>query len=264
MSIVMWILKAFETNQMHPAWILPWARVFTVEIHQSPPVFMLHVKVFLPSGRCEKLSLPQSSKVGDLRILAQKSFAQGFLRLVTAQGTVLTDPLESLQAVLQSGDHLSAIVCQTKVSATSAAFAVWCAGGDRIIAWGNAKFGGDSSAVTSELRGVQRVQGTRRFKAVNDFILGGAFTAMLADGSLVTWGNPDSGGDSSAVQHRIRNVQKVLATVGAFAAILADRSVVAWGIQNGVALKSKISSELHKRFTPLLVPSLQFTRTDRS
>ena len=202
-----------------------------VEIHQRHQFLcgMLHVKVFLPSGRCEKLSLPQSSKVGDLRILAQKSFAQGFLRLVTAKGDVLTDPLESLQAVgLQNGDHLSAIVCQTKVTATSAAFALWCAGGDRIITWGNPKFGGDSSAV-KDLRGVQTVQGTAMFKAVNDFILGGAFAAILADGSLVTWGNPNSGGDSSAVQDRIRNVQKVLATVGAFAAILADRSVVTWG-----------------------------------
>ena len=136
---------------------------------------MLHVKVFLPSGRCEKLSLPQSSKVGDLRILAQRSFAQGFLRLVTAQGDVLKDPLESLQAVgLQNGDHLSAIVCQTKVAATSAAFALWCPGGDRIITWGNPKFGGDSSAVKDRLRAVQTVQGTAMLKAVNDFILGGS------------------------------------------------------------------------------------------
>ena len=46
---------------------------------------------------------------------------------------------------------------------------------------------------------------------------------------MVTWGHPDLGGDSSAVQDQLRNVQQVQGTSGAFAAILADGSVVAWG-----------------------------------
>ena len=29
---------------------------------------------------------------------------------------------------------------------------------------------------------------------------GGAFAAILLDGSVITWGDPDRGGDSSAVQ----------------------------------------------------------------
>ena len=56
-----------------------------------------------------------------------------------------------------------------------------------------------------------------------------AFAAILADGSVVTWGNPDYGGDSSEVQDQLKDVQQVQATYGAFAAILADGSVVAWG-----------------------------------
>ena len=36
---------------------------------------MLQVTVALPSGRGEKFSLPQSSKVGDLRVLAQNFFS---------------------------------------------------------------------------------------------------------------------------------------------------------------------------------------------
>ena len=58
---------------------------------------------------------------------------------------------------------------------------------------------------------------------------GGAFAAILADGSVVTWGSPDSGGDCSAVQDQLMNVQQIPATESAFAAILADGSVVAWG-----------------------------------
>ena len=55
------------------------------------------------------------------------------------------------------------------------------------------------------------------------------FAAILANGSVVTWGNPDQGGDCSAVQHQLSNVQEIQGTAGAFAAVLADGSVVTWG-----------------------------------
>eukprot|EP00435_Cladocopium_sp_Y103_P075066 s399_g53.t1 len=58
---------------------------------------------------------------------------------------------------------------------------------------------------------------------------GRAFAALLADGSVVTWGQPNSGYDSTAVQDRLRNVQQIGGTASAFAAILEDRSVVTWG-----------------------------------
>ena len=69
-----------------------------------------------------------------------------------------------------------------------------------------------------QLRGVQQIQATRS-----------AFAAILEDGSVVTWGCADTGGDSSAVQCQLRSVQQVQATRGAFAAILEDGSVVTWG-----------------------------------
>ena len=47
---------------------------------------------------------------------------------------------------------------------------------------------------------------------------------------IVTWGNPLYGGDSSAVQDQLKNVQQVHATKAAFAAILADGTVVTWGV----------------------------------
>ena len=56
-----------------------------------------------------------------------------------------------------------------------------------------------------------------------------AFAAILADGSVIAWGNIDHGGDCSAVQDQLRNVQQIQATNTAFAAILADGSVIAWG-----------------------------------
>jgi hypothetical protein len=56
------------------------------------------------------------------------------------------------------------------------------------------------------------------------------FAAILSDGSVVTWGAPVFGGDSSQVQD-LKGVQQAQATESAFAAILADGSVVTWGGQ---------------------------------
>ena len=55
------------------------------------------------------------------------------------------------------------------------------------------------------------------------------FAAILGDGSVVAWGYADCGGDSSAVQEQLRDVQQIQASDGAFAAILGDGSVVTWG-----------------------------------
>ena len=62
-----------------------------------------------------------TSKVGDLKILAQKSLRQGFLKLITAEGHVLTNPEISLQAAgVQEGEHLTVVAQQTKVAHTQA------------------------------------------------------------------------------------------------------------------------------------------------
>lgn len=45
----------------------------------------------------------------------------------------------------------------------------------------------------------------------------------------MTWGDPATGGDRSAVQEQLIKVEHVQATCGAFAAVLADGSIVAWG-----------------------------------
>ena len=47
--------------------------------------------------------------------------------------------------------------------------------------------------------------------------------------TIVGWGDPRRGGDSSAVRDQLRSVRQIQATTRAFAAILADGSVVTWG-----------------------------------
>ncbi|OLQ11826.1 hypothetical protein AK812_SmicGene4292 [Symbiodinium microadriaticum] len=56
-----------------------------------------------------------------------------------------------------------------------------------------------------------------------------SFAAILGDGSVVTWGRAEHGGNSSAVQDQLKNVQQIQASHFAFAAVLADGSVVTWG-----------------------------------
>ena len=145
---------------------------------------MKQIAVAFPSGRGERLLIPESSNVGDLRTLAQETFGQGFVKLVTANGVILTDATESLQAAgLEDGDHVTALAVEPILAASGGAFALCIRGGDRVVTWGRPAEGGDSSAVQGKLRGVQQIAATNQ-----------AFAAMLEDGSLVTWGNSDPTG----------------------------------------------------------------------
>eukprot|EP00439_Symbiodinium_sp_Y106_P057139 s4452_g8.t1 len=71
-----------------------------------------------------------------------------------------------------------------------------------------------------------------------------AFALRRADGSVVTWGHKDGGGDSSKVQDQLRNVQEIRGTAGAFAAIRSDGSVVTWGGQEFGGDSTKIQHQL--------------------
>jgi hypothetical protein len=74
---------------------------------------MLQIKMGLPNGRSEKITVPLSSKVGDLKLLALDLLARGFLRIVTAEGRPLVAE-ETLEAGVQEGDYLTFIAVQRK------------------------------------------------------------------------------------------------------------------------------------------------------
>ena len=58
----------------------------------------------------------------------------------------------------------------------------------RVVTWGHAGYGGDSSSVQVQLQGVGTIYSTLS-----------AFAAQLADGRVVTWGDAACGGNSSSV-----------------------------------------------------------------
>ena len=60
----------------------------------------------------------------------------------------------------------------------------------------------------------------------------------------MTWGYPYYGGDSRAVQGRLKHVQQIKAGWGAFAAILGDGSVVTWGDVEFAADSSTVQTQL--------------------
>ena len=71
-----------------------------------------------------------------------------------------------------------------------------------------------------------------------------AFAALLGDGSVVTWGKAGAGGDNSAVQDQLRDVQRIQASSWAFAAILGDGSVITWGRSDYGGVSSAVQDQL--------------------
>ncbi|CAE7379469.1 rluD [Symbiodinium pilosum] len=97
-----------------------------------------------------------------------------------------------------------------------------------VVTWGDADWGGNAASVQNQLYMISWVSGT--FRAFLELRESGTFyLGDDVDGSVVTWGDPKCGGDSSRVRQELRGVVEVCHTAGAFAALKADGSVVAWG-----------------------------------
>ena len=139
--------------------------------------------------------------------------------------------------------ELNGSIGVTQLFSTSAAFAALRSDGS-VVTWGGryetspmlfglfSSYGGDSSAVSTKLDG--------SIDVMQIFSTSGAFAALRADGSVVTWGGRWEewsafhayGGDSSAVASKVDgsiDVTEIFSTSGAFAALRADGSVVTWG-----------------------------------
>ena len=72
----------------------------------------------------------------------------------------------------------------------------------------------------------------------------GAFATILESGYVVTWGDPNCGGDSSQAQEQLRNVQDIQATQSAFATILESGAVVTWGRASYGGDSSQVQEQL--------------------
>jgi hypothetical protein len=78
----------------------------------------------------------------------------------------------------------------------------------------------------------------------------GAFAALKADGSVVTWGAWFYGGDSTAVASSLSSgVTAVYSSSTAFAALKADGSVITWGNAYGGGNSAAVASSLSSNVT---------------
>ncbi len=91
--------------------------------------------------------------------------------------------------------------------------------------------GSDRAEVIIQAEGVTAVPNRRSYRGQSGGELRNyhAFAALKKDGSVVTWGESSSGGDSSSVASQLSQVTQIFSTGSAFAALKADGSVVTWG-----------------------------------
>ena len=139
---------------------------------------MLQVNVSFPSGSGETLQLPEHSKVGDLRLLAPKTFRKGFLKLVTFEGMFWPTLRNCCKAAgVQDGENITAVAQRASLSATlrlllsgAVEATEWLPGAMQMQVV-------DCSAIQDQLEDVQQIQAASV-----------AFAAILSDGSVVAWG----------------------------------------------------------------------------
>ncbi|KZR72726.1 SBBP repeat-containing protein [Prochlorococcus marinus] len=89
---------------------------------------------------------------------------------------------------------------------------------------------------------VQRFSTSRTYQEYRNMR---AFAALKDDGSVITWGDPAYGGDSSSVDLELSSsVSQIFSSAKAFAAVKDDGSVVTWGDTNYGGDSSSVDLEL--------------------
>jgi alpha-tubulin suppressor-like RCC1 family protein len=129
-------------------------------------------------------------------------------------------PVESGSVAHSLSSNVTAIY-STRVSfaPSGAAFAALKKDGS-VVTWGEILYGGDSSAVSSQLSG----------NIITIFSTGGAFAALKKDGSVVTWGDSGFGGNSTTISSQLSgNVTKIYSDSFGFYALIKDGAVASWG-----------------------------------
>ena len=77
------------------------------------------------------------------------------------------------------------------------------------------------------------------------------------NGTVVTWGSSNYGGDSSSVASELSSgVVEIFSNTGAFAALKEDGSVVTWGNSNYGGDSSSVTSELASGVTKIFSTKL--------
>ena len=116
----------------------------------------LTVEVGLLSGRTATVKAYVHESLAALKHRAEKALEVGKGQLVDSSGGVLDVDAPIKRAGLQNGDSLVLYIARVQVQATHNAFAA-VLGDKSFVTWGDARYGGDSSAVQGQLQNVQQI-----------------------------------------------------------------------------------------------------------
>ena len=120
----------------------------------------ISVDVHLLSGKRAAVEVEAGASAESLKRRAQSALSASRGRLLNSSGEVLERAQTVTEAQLRSGDVLTLHVNQVQLKAIrnghSAAFAALLGDGS-VVTWGDADYGGDSSAVQEQLRDVQQI-----------------------------------------------------------------------------------------------------------
>ena len=81
-------------------------------------------------------------------------------------------------------------------------------------------------------------------KSAGEIINYTAFAALKGNGTVVTWGDQDRGGNSTSVSSQLVNVSQIFSSSRAFAALKGDGTVVTWGLASSGGDSTSVSSSL--------------------
>ena len=158
------------------------------------------------------------------------SFDAAFAALKT-DGSVITwgDSTNGGDSSSVSSDLSSGVI---EIFSTYGAFAALKNDGS-VVTWGVGSGGGDTAEpyemqLTSGWGGAFNAPLTSEVTKI--FSTGSAFAALKSDGSVITWGGRNTGGNSSSVASDISSgVSKIFSNSYAFAALKDNGSVITWG-----------------------------------
>eukprot|EP00913_Durusdinium_trenchii_P004594 g4266.t2 len=145
-------------------------------------------------------------------------------------------PSSSLRdAGIRDGDTLTAVLHDAFLVANRRSFLLGgaSAGASLLRSWDTSSSSSSSSS-PPDVTEVLEIQSTPF-----------AFSAVKADGSVVTWGRAEEGGDSAHVQEQLEQVTQIQATEHSFAALRADGTVVSWGDADFGGDSSHVQAQLH-------------------
>ena len=145
-----------------------------------------------------------------------------------------------------------------------------------VFVWGDELYGGDLAihsvagrlGYSEDSRNGQYISSARMKdisplleSGVEDiFSTGSAFAALKSNGSVVTWGTKDEGGDSDSVHGKIQSgVSKVFSNKTAFAVLKSDGSVVSWGNRRNGGDFSSASLDLQSGVSDIISNDEGFT-----